>query len=94
MPAKTSAKPKKAKTAKPIGKITHYYDKIGVGIIKLSAVLKVGDILRFSSKKGEFTQTVTSLQFNHKPIEKAAKGKEIGMKVDQKVNEGDLVYRA
>lgn len=94
MPAKTSAKLKKTKTPKPIGKITHFYDKISVGIIKLNAVLKVGDSLRFDGKKGEFTQTVTSLQFNRKPIEKAAKGKEIGMKVDQKVNEGDLVYRA
>ncbi|MBI4995286.1 hypothetical protein HZC21_06670 [Candidatus Peregrinibacteria bacterium] len=84
----------KTKAAKPIGKITHYYDKIGVGIIKLNAVLKIGDILRFVGKKGEFTQTVTSLQFQHKPIDKAAKGKEIGMKVDQKVNEGDLVYKA
>lgn len=94
MPTKISKKAKKTKTPKPIGKVTHFYDKINVGIIKLNAVLKVGDILRFAGKKGEFVQTVTSLQFNHKPIEKAAKGKEIGMKVDQKVNEGDLVFRA
>lgn len=82
------------KTPKPIGKITHFYDKIGVGIVKLAAGLKVGEVLHFKGKKGEFTQEITSMQFNHKPIEKAAKGKEIGIKMDQKVQEGDLVYRA
>ncbi len=95
MPAKTAKKRalKKAKAPKPIGKVTHYYDKISVGIIKLAAVVKLGEVLRFKGKHGEFVQTVTSLQFDHKPIAKGAKGKDVGMKVDKPVHEGDLVFR-
>ena len=79
---------------KPIGKITHFYDKIGVGIVKLKTGIKVGDALRFHGRKGEFVQTVASMQFDHKPLEKASRGKEVGIKLDQKVQEGDLVFKA
>lgn len=96
MPTKIQKTKKAAKTKvpKPIGKVTHYYDKIGVGIIKLSAGIKLGEILRFKHKEDEFIQTVTSLQYSHKPVKSATKGKSVGVEVKQKVNEGDLVYRA
>lgn len=82
------------KSAKPIGKVTHFYDKISVGIVKFSAAVKLGDLLHFKGRKCDFVQAVNSLQFNHKSIEKAARGKEVGLKVKQKVEEGDLVFRA
>lgn len=83
-----------AKTPKPIGKVTHFYGKINVAIVKLAASIKLGDVLRFKGRKGEFVQTVTSMQFNHKPIEKAGRGKEIGLQVNQKVEQNDLVFKA
>lgn len=82
------------KTEKPIGKVTHFYDKISVGIVKFSAAVKLGDLLHFKGRKCDFVQAVNSMQFDHKPIEKAARGKEVGLHLDQKVTEGDLVYRA
>ncbi|OGG07946.1 hypothetical protein A3D05_00145 [Candidatus Gottesmanbacteria bacterium RIFCSPHIGHO2_02_FULL_40_24] len=75
-----------------IGKVTHYYDKIGVAVVKLSAPLKVGDTIRFSGHDQEFNQEVKSMQIEHENIEKAPKGLEIGMKVDKKVKENDRVY--
>lgn len=97
--AKKSTAAKKPTTAKtrmpkPVGKVTHFYDRIGVGIVKFKNPVKVGDELRFTGKKGEFTQSITSLQYNHKSITKAPKGKEVGLKVNKEVREGDLVYRA
>lgn len=83
-----------AKKPKAIGKVTHFYDKISVGIVKLGAALKLGEIIRFKGRKNEFVQTVTSLQYEHKAIPKANRGKSIGIMVNQKVREGDLVYRA
>jgi hypothetical protein len=82
-----------AKAPKSIGKVTHFYDKINVGIVKFSAAVKLGEVLRFKGKKTEFVQAITSMQFDHKPIEKASRGKEVGIKLNEKVNEGDLVYR-
>ncbi len=79
---------------KKIGKITHYYDKIGVAVVELATNLSVGDTIRISGHDQEFTQTVTSMQIEHKQLEKAKKGQEIGLKVDQPVKEGDQVFLA
>lgn len=84
----------KAKAPKPVAQVTHFYNKISVGILKLKAPLKVGDTLRFVSKKGEFTQTVDSMQFEHEPIAKAPRGKQVGIRVKKPVHERDLVFLA
>lgn len=75
-----------------IGIVTHHYGKIGVGIIKLTASLKVGDTIHLVGRSTDFTQAVTSLQIQHKNVESAKKGDEVGIKVDQKVHEGDEAY--
>jgi hypothetical protein len=36
-----------------IGKVTHYYDKIGVAIVQLDGLLAVRDKVRFT-KNGEY----------------------------------------
>jgi translation elongation factor EF-1alpha len=78
---------------KKVGKITHYYGKIGVGIVDLSAALSVGSKIKISGKSDEFTQTVDSMEFEHKKINRARKGQSVGLKVDQKVHKGDVVYK-
>ncbi len=77
---------------KKIGKITHYYSNIGVGIIMLSGTLKVGDTIRILGATTDFEQPVEEIQLDHKSIEKAKKGKEVGIKVEDKVRDGDEVY--
>ena len=77
---------------KPVGKISHYYDKIGVGIIELAGALKVGDTVQIKGKDTDFEQAVDSMQIEHEPVEKAKKGDVIGIKMNQKVKEGDEVY--
>lgn len=77
---------------KKIGEITHYYGKIEVGIIKLSAPLKVGDRIHIKGAHTDFQQLVDSMQYEHKPLEAAKKGQEIGLKVRDKVHEGDEVF--
>lgn len=76
------------------GKVTHYYGHIGVAIVKLAAGLKVGDTVHIKGHSADFTQSVQSLQLDHAAIAKAAKGKEVGLKVDQKVHENDQVFLA
>lgn len=77
---------------KLVGKITHYYNVIGVGIIELSRTLKVGDTIHIKGKATDFEQTVDSLQIEHKEVQSAKKGDVIGVKTEQKVKEGDEVY--
>ena len=79
---------------KPIGKIIHFYDKIGVAVVDVLAPIKVGDLIKISGHDKEFTQTVNSMQIEHEQIQTAKKGQGIGLKVDQPVKEGDLVFKA
>lgn len=78
---------------KLIGKITHYYSKLGVGIIELEDSLSVGDMLRIKGVHSDFEQKVDSMQIEHESVEKAEAGASVGIKVAEKVREGDLVYK-
>lgn len=76
-------------SAKKIGQVTHYYSRLGVGIVKLSNQLKVGDVVRFVGRKTDLEQPVAQLQYDHKDITVGKKGQEIGVKVNDQVREGD-----
>lgn len=86
--------PKKASAPKPVGAVTHFFGHIGVAIIKFTKPVEVGAMLHFKGATTDFKETVQSMQFDHKPIEKAKKGQEVGIKVGDKVREGDEVYLA
>jgi len=77
---------------KLVGKITHYYGKINVAIVELSATLKIGDKIHLKGHETDFEQTVSSMQIEHQNVNTAKKGDAIGLKVDQKIREGDEVY--
>lgn len=79
----------------PIGKVVHYYDKLGVAIIDLlKSGLKVGDELKFKRGEEEFTQKVESLQVDHQDVSEVKKGDSFGVKVEQPTKPGTLVYLA
>ncbi len=76
-----------------IGKISHYYTKIGVAIIDLEGVLKVGDKIKIKGAITDLEQTVSSMQIEHENVEEAKSGESVGLKVDENVREGDAVYK-
>ena len=77
---------------KKIGVITHYFGNINVGIIKLDDQLKVGDTIRIEGSTTNFEQAISEMQFNHENIESGEKGQEVGIKVSEKVRNGDEVF--
>ena len=82
--------------AKPkgIGRVVHYYDRIGVAVLELTAPLRVGDMVRFERGQVTFVQPVQSLQVEHLAVEKAKKGDAVGMKVIQPIDRGAKVFPA
>jgi len=78
---------------KLVGKVSHYFSKIGVGVIELSDELKVGDRISIEGATTNVQQTVRSMQIEHAEVQSAGPGDAIGMKVDQRVREGDLAYK-
>jgi translation elongation factor EF-1alpha len=79
---------------KLIGKVTHYFNKIGVAVLQITdGELTVGDTIHIKGHTTDFTQQINSMQVEHEQIEKAKKGDDIGVKVENKVHEHDEVYK-
>jgi putative protease len=77
-----------------IGHITHYFPKIGVAVIEVTAgSLKVGETIHIKGHTSDFTQAVESLQQENLPVPEVKKGVSAGMKVKEHVREGDRVYK-
>ncbi len=77
-----------------IGRITHYFSKINVGVLELSkGKLQIGDTIHFKGHTTDFFQKVESMQIEHKPVDVAESGEPIGLKVESPVRENDLVFK-
>ncbi len=76
-----------------IGKITHYYDKIQVAVVEvMNQPVKLGDTVKIVGHDNEFTQKIISLQVEHNQLNEVKPGESCGMKMDQKVKTGDMLY--
>ena len=87
---KSGEKPK----GNPIGEVTHFYSDLGVAIVKFNQAVGAGTNLHFYGATTDFKDTASSMQYDHKPIQEAKSGQEVGIKVKSKVREGDKVYEA
>ena len=76
-----------------IGKITHYFGHISVGIIELKEALKVGDRIRIKGHTSDLTEDIASMQIEHASVTEGKAGDSVGIKVSQKVHPNDRVYK-
>jgi len=81
------------KEIKEIGIVTHYFTRIGVAVVNLADTLSVGDRIIIKGITTNFEQTVESMQIEHKNVNVAYGGQSVGLKVNQRVREGDKVYK-
>ncbi len=75
-----------------VGKVTHYFSKVGVAAIVLSKTLKKGDKIRIKGATTDFEQVVESMEIDHKPVDVAMPGDMVGIKVKERVRKKDRVY--
>ena len=97
-PAKKAVKKKvakkPAKKPKVLGKISHYYDRIGVAVVDVESTLKLGDRVLIKRGKKELKQKIASLQVNRTTIKSANAGETVGLKVDAVVERGATIFAA
>ncbi len=78
----------------PVGEITHYFDRIKVGVVKINqGTILIGDRLTIAAKPSPFFQKVWSMQIESQDVKVAKKGQLIGLKIDKPVSVGDIVYK-
>lgn len=99
-PASTKTSPTKSKPAKepakekPIGVVTHYFNHLSVAIVKFKSPVSKGANVKIKGHTTDIEQIVAEMQYDHKDIETAKKGQEVGIKVKDHVREGDEVFAA
>jgi len=76
-----------------VGAVIHYYGKPHVAVIRLSAEVTQGDLLRFHGHTTDFQQAVGSMEVEHGHIEIAGPGTEVAIQVDDRVREHDQVFK-
>ncbi|MDX9745360.1 MAG: hypothetical protein WCX84_09460 [Syntrophales bacterium] len=77
-----------------IGEVVKFFSKPSVAAIKITAgTLCIGDTLKFIGHTTDFTEAVESMEVNNQKIEKAVAGDFIGLKVKDRVREGDEVFK-
>lgn len=77
-----------------LGKVTHYFSKIGVMALTITHdVLRVGDTIHVKGHTSDFTQKIDSMQIDNKSVTEAVAGQSVGMRVSQHAREHDEVYK-
>lgn len=76
-----------------VGEVKHYFTNIGVGVVELGDELQLGDKIAIKGATTNLTQTVNSMQIDEEDVEAAGQGDSIGLKVKNRVREGDTVFR-
>ena len=92
---KKAARPiKKAKIKENvIGKVTHYFPHVLAAVVKLKAPLNVGEKIKIRGHTTDLTQEVVSMQMDRVAITSAKKGQEIGLQVNSRVRQHDVVIK-
>jgi len=79
---------------KKIGEVTHYFSNIEVAIIRIDKEgLKLGEAIHIKGHTSDFTQTIESMQIEHKEVTEAKAKDVIGLKVKEHAREKDEVFK-
>ncbi len=77
-----------------IGSVLRFFEKNSVAALKLDyGDLAVGDTVHIKGPVTDFTQKVETMEFDHKPVDKALRGQMTGIRLSQPARPFDLVYR-
>jgi len=77
-----------------IGSVLRFFEKNSIAALKLDfGDLTIGDTVHIKGPNTDITQKVDYMEFDHKPVEKAARGQFIGIKLSKPAKPFDLVYK-
>ena len=76
-----------------IGSVMTYYSNIGVAAIDLTGNVKVGDTIIIRGHTTDVEHVIDSMEIDHKSVQEAKSGDQIGIKVASKLRKKDRVYK-
>ncbi len=77
-----------------IGSVTHFFKGPSVAVVKVTeGEVAVGDEIHFVGHTTDFTERVTSMEVDHKKVERAGVGNEIAIQVVDRARPHDQVFK-
>lgn len=77
-----------------IGEVVKFFAKPSVAAVKvLEGVLKVGDTVKITGHTTDVEMKIESIEINNQKVEKAEAGEFVGIKVPDRVRQGDEVFK-
>jgi selenocysteine-specific translation elongation factor len=76
-----------------IGKVSDFFARPVVAAIELTAALRVGDKIHIKGHTTDLELNIDSMQIDNVPVEEAKAGDSVGVKVPERVRNGDTVYK-
>jgi putative protease len=77
-----------------VGVIVKFFAKPSVAALKITkGSIKKGDILKYKGHTTDFTEEVKSMEIDNQHVDEAKVGDMIGIKVEERVREKDIVYK-
>jgi translation elongation factor EF-Tu-like GTPase len=76
-----------------VGKVSHFFGRINVAVIEVTDTISVGDQIFIKGPTTDVKQTVDSMEIEHEKVKQVEAGHSVGMKVNGRVRENDIVYK-
>ena len=79
--------------AEAIGTVTHWFGHLSVAGVRLTAPLAVGDRIHIRGQTTDLVETVSSMEIEHRKVDRAGPGDDVALAVVGHVHEHDRIYR-
>lgn len=77
-----------------VGKVVKFFAKPSVAAVEVTAgALRIGDTIRIKGHTTDLEETVKSMQVEKESIDEAKPGDLVGIRVSDRVREGDKVFK-
>ena len=76
-----------------VGRVEHYFDRIGVVGIALTDRIAIGDAIHIKGHTTDLTHAVDSMQIDNADVAEAGDGDSVGIVVGECCRVGDHVFR-
>ena len=76
-----------------IGRVTHYFGRLGAAAVALTETLRMGDRIHVVGHTTDETMTVDRMQVDHEDVQVANPGDDVAVHVAAKVREHDEVRK-
>jgi len=77
-----------------VGEVFQFFARPSVAAVKITrGRLRTGDKIRLKGVTTDFTTTIESMQIELEPVQEAAAGQSVGIKVPDRVRPKDKVYK-